>query len=179
MTTDRVGLDSQCLSFLIDIIYATSRPREEIAEQQLALLRIYLYGGITLEVTASVNSECMKIRNNEYADSHSSFMRTLFGVSPIKNPSAISYRADFFQEFHVGKKSRNDCEILAEAEDAGFDVLLTFDTNFYTRLSEKVTGIRLMQPTAYWLELAIPRGANLRTVPHYSNPLAQQNFWQW
>jgi hypothetical protein len=72
--TIQVGLDSQCLSYIIDIMGSTSRLSEKVATEQLALIRIYLYTEGTFWVTPQVANECKRIGSEEYRELHESFM---------------------------------------------------------------------------------------------------------
>lgn len=103
-------------------------------------------------------------------------MRTLFLDYPVQDAKAVQARAELFQSEHP---MLNDCRILAEAEELGFDVLLTYDNNFWKRLQNSSATTRLIKPSAYWAGLGVPRGAQPKTEPHHSNPLSSQSWWRW
>ncbi len=67
-----IGLDSQCLSFLIDAFIGVSAPSDALAEEKLALARISLYTPGTLWVTPTVVSECTRIRHEDRKSLHES-----------------------------------------------------------------------------------------------------------
>lgn len=171
----QVGLDSQCLSYLIDIISSTSRISESVADQQLSLIRIYMYAIGTFFVTPQVQSECLNIPSPEYRESHESFMSSLFGVLPVNDQGVVEKSTVRFYEKH---KKRGDCLVLAEAIDVGHDFLLTFDTRFVERLSG-LSETNLLSPSSYWESLKIPKGSSPNKVPSLGNPLSVQDFWQW
>jgi hypothetical protein len=52
MSTSRVALDSNCLSYLLDGIYAVTGPIGDLAEEQLALVRTMFYDEWPFYVTA-------------------------------------------------------------------------------------------------------------------------------
>ncbi|WP_341908545.1 type II toxin-antitoxin system VapC family toxin [Polaromonas sp. YR568] len=173
--TAQVGIDSQCLSYAIDAFAGISTPKDSLASQRIALTRLFFYLPGTLWVTPTVTAECAQIRNIERADLHASFIRVLFGEIPLNSPHSITARASLLQKHHRGV---NDCTIVAEAEDVGHTVLLTFDSDLGRHLAPH-TSVRLLQPLEYWNLLAIPLGSKPDKVPHPTNPLASQDWWRW
>lgn len=71
-----------------------------------------------------------------------------------------------------------DCLLVAEAEIVGAGAVLSFDKTMVRRLRPHAR-VRLMFPTEYWDELAIPRGTPPRWAPAPSNPLSPLSFWRW
>lgn len=172
----QVGLDSQCLSYLLDGISGVSEPTDSLAAEKVALLRSWFYLAGTFTLTETVLTEVRKIRNSERRDLHESAVRTLFLDYPVRDDDATTSRAKLFQAKHP---KQNDCRILAEAEELGLDILLTYDCKFWKRLRSSSAITRLMKPLDYWASLRIPRGAQPRTVPHHTNPLSQEMWWRW
>lgn len=172
----QIGLDSQCLSYLLDGIAGISEPADSLAAEKTALLRSWFYGHNTFTLTQTVVSEVENILDVKRRDFHTSFIRTLFLHSPVRDPDAIRTRAKQFQLKHP---ALNDCRILAEAEELGIDILLTYDDDFWKRLKNLSATTRLMKPSAYWASLGVPHGAPPRTVPHPTNPLSPQVWWRW
>lgn len=79
----QLGVDSQCLSYVIDAMASTSRPTQAVATQQLALIRLFFYLPETLWVTPTVTAECTRIRDIELAALHQNFINVLFGELPL------------------------------------------------------------------------------------------------
>lgn len=171
----QLGLDTQCYSYLIDGMSGVLCPTDNLGPQRIALLRLYIYLPGALWITKTVSEECARIRNTTRAQFHQSFSQTLFGELPLRNPVAIRKREFELAPFHKGK---NDCRILGEAEDVGHTVLLTFDAKFIRDLTSRTT-IRLIQPEAYWVSLAIPSGKKPDKLPAVENPLSLQTWWRW
>jgi hypothetical protein len=153
-----------------------SRPQETVAQQQLALIRLFFYQPETFFVTPTVTLECSRIRNIELAELHQSFINVLFGELKPSNPNAVQSRANALRAAH---NRENDCLVLAEAEDVKHDVLLSFDINFVRRLSSQTSTVRLIQPAEYWESLGISPGQPPVKTPHSTNPLAEQEWWRW
>lgn len=95
---------------------------------------------------------------------------------PIRDVNAVQARASQFQMTHPEPR---DCRILAEAEEIGLDIVLTYDHDFWKRLHGTSPTTKLVKPSAYWADLNVPRGAQPRTVPHHTNPLSQHLWWRW
>ena len=75
----QLGIDSQCLSYVIDAMAGISEPSDSLAVQKLALVRLFFHLPDTLWVTPTVTLECARIRNTDWAALHASFIRVLFG----------------------------------------------------------------------------------------------------
>ena len=171
-----VGLDSQSLSYLLDGIAGISEPTDPLAGEKTALLRTWFYKPKTFILTETVISEVSRIRNVDRREFHESFIRTLFLDYPVRDLAAVQARTLQFEVYHRG---HCDCRILAEAEELGLDFVLTYDNNFWKRLSKFSDTTKLMKPSAYWVNLGIPKGAKPATVPHHTNPLSEQSWWRW
>lgn len=174
--TLQVGLDSQCLSYLLDGIAGISEPTDPLASEKIALLRSWLYRSGTFTLTRTVVAEVANIPDVERRELHQSFMRTLFLDYPVQDVEAVQTRAELFQSKHP---MLSDCRILAEAEELGLDVLLTYDNDFWRRLQNSSATTRLIKPSVYWADLGVPHGAQPKTVPHHTNPLSPQSWWRW
>ena len=170
-----VALDSQCLSYLLDGIAGISEPTDSLAEEKKALLRSWFYKPGTFILTETVISEVGRIRNLDRREFHESFVRTLFLDYPVRDLAAVQARA---AEFEVHHPKPSDCRILAEAEELGLDLVLTYDHDFLKRLSTASGTTKLRKPSAYWTTLGIPKGVKPVTVPHHTNPLSGQSWWR-
>ena len=174
-STRHVGLDSQCLSYLLDGIAGISEPTDSLAEEKKALLRTWFYQPGTFILCETVISEVAMIRNLDRRRFHESFVQTLFLDYPVSDLAAVETRAKHFQRSHP---KLNDCRILAEAEELQLDFLLTYDDDFWKRLSATSSTTKLTKPSSYWSSLGIAKGANPVQVPHHTNPLSMQSWWR-
>jgi predicted nucleic acid-binding protein len=171
-----VGLDSQCLSYLLDAIAGISEPTDLLAEEKKALLRSWFYTPGTFVLTETVISEVSRIRNIDRREFHESFISTLFLEYPVRDLAAVQARAAQFEAYHPNS---NDCRILAEAEELRLNLVLTYDHKFWKRLYNVSGTTKLMKPLACWTSRGIPKGAKPVTVPHHTNPLSMQSWWRW
>ena len=81
--TRHVGLDSQCLSYLLDGIAGITEPTDPLAEEKKALLRTWFYQLGTFILTETVISEVAKIRKLDRHSFHETFLQT--NTDPIVN----------------------------------------------------------------------------------------------
>jgi len=176
MTDQRVGLDSQCLSYVIDAANGVIEPTDSLADERKALLRAWFYGPGRFFVSETVLSECTRIRDTERRALHESFGEITYWGLPVRDAGAVAKRAAEFALLHP---KTSDCRILAEAEDLLLDTLLTFDEQLMKRLSPASSTVVLATPSSFWLGLGIPRGARPRSIPHLTNPLSGQSWWRW
>ncbi len=170
-----ITLDSNCLSFLIAALEGIARPTDNLTDEKIALVRIYLYTSGTLWVTPTVKREFERIKDAAKKGRHQRWTSSNFGVRPVNDPSAIKRRGTNLKRFHPGK---NDRTVLAEAEDIGFATLLSFDQKFVKRLAPHAR-LTLTTPGEFWISLAIPKGAEPNKEPTPDNPLSMQQWWQW
>ena len=171
-----IGLDSQCLSYLIDAMQGVEEPSGDLAAEKVALFRTYLYTPGTLFVTRTVVDECARIRDVQRRELHDSYIGVLFGEWQLQDEQSIHSRAKDLESHHRGEF---DCRILAEAEEARFSALLSFDGQFVTHLSELTIGVQLTHPSSYWVKIGICIGAKPDKIPHSTNPLANEDWWRW
>lgn len=73
----RVGLDSQCLSYLIDAVAGIEEPTDPLAEERKALIRVWFYTPETYYVLETVAKEVSAIRAVERREFHEDFVRPL------------------------------------------------------------------------------------------------------
>lgn len=176
MTRQKVGLDSQCLSYLIDAANSVSEPTGPLADERKALLRVWFYGPGRFYVSETVLSECVRIRGIERRQLHESFGAITYWGLPVRDAGTVSKRVAELLLLHP---KVSDCRILAEAEDLALDTLLTYDKQMIKRLCAVSSRAALTTPSNYWLNLGILQGAIPHSVPHATNPLSGQSWWRW
>ena len=172
----KVGLDSQCLSYLIDAVAGVAEPIDPLAEERKALIRIWWYTPETFYVSEAVLGETAKICDVDRGALHKGFVNVLFLDLPVRDKNKVQTRSKQFELKHSGIL---DCRILAEAEDLGLDVLLTYDDKFHRRLGRASPVVQLLTPFSHWSSLGIPKGAKPVTEPHPTNPLSKERWWRW
>lgn len=169
-----IGLDSQCLSYLIDALSDVTSPADALAQERASLARIFFYSPGTLWTTITAEVECSRIRQVDRAELHRSWIAVHFGALPISDAHMIDERVALLRTEHRGE---NDCRILAEAESAKLNVLITNDKAFRRNLSAH-TEVLLAAPIEYWTSMAISAGTLPQKTPTPDNPLAKQTWWR-
>lgn len=170
-----VFVDSNCLTFVVDAVWGVARPTVEPVEEKIALFRSYVYAVSTLWAGPTVEHEFERMKDEEKKVRHRAATNSLFGIRRPDDIEAAARRAQTLSQYH---DDPDDCLVVAEAEGAFGEVLLTFDGDLIKRLGQH-SRIPIMRPTEFWEALAIPRGAQPRTVPRFDNPLAAQGWWRW
>ena len=161
MTEQRIGLDSNCLSYLIDAITNVIEPSDVQRDQRIAIVRVWFYVTGTYYVTDTVVTECAKIRDTNRQKLHSDFITALLFEEPASNSLVIQART---QNLFLSHPKWNDCRVLAEGEDIDLDTLLTCDYDFGTRLAGQSQITKLVTPSEFWIRLNIPRGVPPRVA---------------
>ena len=169
-----IGLDSNCYTYLIDTMQSLQEPTDPLAEQRIALFRVFLYRSEGLFLTPTVRREFEAIPSPGRATHHANWT-TLFPETQPIDQTRINTRATELGQFH---RDEGDCRIVAEAEDAGLRVMLTFDSGFIANLSSN-TVVALLRPLDFWNSLDIPKGSAPATKPRFDNPQSQQTWWRW
>ena len=179
MMTSWVALDSNSLSYLVDVMSSGQKPNCSLADQKIALLRIYLYRNEVLFLPPTVAAEYKRIKDDALERKHSIVRDRLLIDVPKSDLVVLKSRISKYSEFHPGAKNRKDCQILAEAELGGCPYLLTYDSRFLSNLKGKTQKIRMLTPLEFWDSLNIPRGSQPRLKPHSTNPLSKETWWIW
>lgn len=170
------AIDSQCLSYWLDALTIVEKPNDELSSEKIALVRVWFYTEGTFSATETVIDECLNIKDPIHREQHKSFIHSLLLEPRITDRIKIDDRVNELSHYHSGVA---DCRILAEAEEIGLDVLLTYDTKFIDKLAQLSSSVRVRRPSEYWDELAIDRDTNPITVPHPTNPLSNESWWRW
>ncbi|HSB82387.1 MAG TPA: type II toxin-antitoxin system VapC family toxin [Candidatus Methylomirabilis sp.] len=177
--TASVGVDTNVLAYLAQaasgIYDPAADPDAVLMPERVAAYRIFLHSAC-VAVTATVNEEIERTANpKERAELVG--WKDLLPVEVLNAPAdAIAQRARWFQRYH---HELQDCQIVAEAEIGGLEVLLTFDRTLRRRLDGRSPTLRLRSPSEHWRELQIPRGQPPRWSPTPTNPIADATWWRW
>ena len=147
----------------------------ELASEQVAALRLFLWKGFSVGRVAAD-----EVRNNPDAAKRGALESIIGSMLPEvwvqrHDDAAWTARVTELRAHHRGEM---DCRLVAEAEIVGASTVLSFDKRMVRNL-ESHGRVRVLFPTVYWNELAIPRGTQPKWTPAPSNPLAHATFWRW
>lgn len=171
----KIGLDTHCVSYLIDSWLYGDEPKDSLANERIALTRLFFYVPDTLRTTQTVVDECIKIKSPERAELHKSSIDTLFSQDQINFSEKVFHRSKYLEKFHSGI---NDCKVLAENEDVGNTHLITCDKNLIKNLSS-IANLLILKPTDAWQLLAPCKEARPNKLPEKSHPLSSRMWWRW
>ena len=179
MKNNKVSIDSNALSYLVDAMMNGKNPVGNEADEKIALFRVFLYSDDYLYVSPTVRAEYKKIKEEKKRTNHQEIADNLLEDILVSNYSLINTRAKEYNKFHSGKINEKDCKILAESEIGVCNLILTYDQGFYKKLHDKTHSIKMMKPSDYWVSLGIPHNSKPVTEPHPTNPLSKKTWWRW
>jgi hypothetical protein len=172
----KIALDSQCVSYILSAMAGGSKPTGALAAEKIALFRTYLYLRDTFYISPTVIEECNMMNDTANKNNHEDIIKTLFFETYTDDITEIETLINTCLSYH---SKEMDCRILAEAEVAGINVLLTYDFRFLKNLTVHPLQVRLEKPSTFWKKLSIPRGAIPNKTPRPTNPLAKNTWWKW
>jgi predicted nucleic acid-binding protein len=161
--------------FVIAALEGIAQPIDNLADQKIALVRIFFHNRGAFWVTQTVEREFERIKDARKLESHRSWTSAIFYVYRENDLEAVKRRSAELKQFH---SDEDDRMILAEAEDIRSDVLLSFDRDFVKRLGPQAR-IRLTTPLELWEDLGVPKGAQPKRGPAADNPLIGEQWWRW
>lgn len=176
MTEQRIGLDSNCLSYLLKTASGKLSEADVLYDECCALIRIWFYVPGRFYITDTVDFECSKISFEDLKELHQCFTSTSYWGVQVNHQELVANRKSSLNFSHKGEK---DCQALAEAEDAELSVLLTLDKKFLRHREEYFSEVQLLRPTEFWASLSIPKGVKPVHLPTQGHPLEFQKWWIW
>jgi len=147
----------------------------DLASERIAMIRSYLYGGCFFHVMPTVADEYSRIPSKTRRLTHEQVCNILLSDGPWElDKEAIMLRAQDLFTYHNRER---DCQVIAEAEAVGLEVLLTCDQDLIAKLGPRAKGLSIMKPTDFFTKLGIKPGAKPIWSPAPSNPLYDKNWW--
>jgi hypothetical protein len=178
MSQRRVAIDSNALTYLLDAVcdgYLPCADPDPGGPERVAMFRVFCYLTERPWVGPTVRAEYAAIVDASKREEHDRWTRYhLEDFELTGDAESVDARAKELKNHHC---HLDDCRVVAEAEAAGAEVLLTCDARMIKHLGSR-TGLALMRPTAFIASLAIPPGTPPHSVPADGNPLATQTWWR-
>lgn len=165
----RVALDADVVTQLLEALNWREGPAP--GAQGLAAVRIYFYLTNPL-VTPTVAAEIEQATETDWRNHHF---------------EEIARQDDFYRGCVKGMAERyidyhpdpRDCRVVAEAECAKAEALLTLSGDLVRGLGGQSEAINVRRPSEYWKRAHVPRGATPRTTPAEGSPLLSAGWWRW
>ena len=165
----RVALDADVVKQLLDALNWREGPAPDA--QGLAALRIYFYVTNPL-ITPTVAAEIEQAteatwRNHVFEEiaRQDDFYR-----------GCVKGMAERYIDYHPDPR---DCRVVAEAECAKADTLLTLNGGLVRGLGGRSEALNVRRPSEYWKRAHVPRGSTPRTTPAEASPLLRADWWRW
>lgn len=173
-----VALDSNALTYLLDAIsegYLPHADPDSISAERSAMFRLFCYGGCPLWVSPTVRTEYLRITAPAKRELHDRWARyQLEDVEPTVAAFLVDARATDLNNYH---DDLDDCHIVAEAEAAGAEILVTSDGDLIANLSPH-SRITILRASELLASLAIAQGTTPTWIPAEGNPLSGQTWWR-
>lgn len=149
----------------------------EVAPEREAAFLVFLHIEPIL-VLPTVKRQVARIPDADLRALHQGF-ELVHLEEPQLDEATVATRARELGQYHKGdQREEEDCRVVAEAELAGADSLLSFDKDLRKRLSP-YARLPLLAPSEYWTALGIPRGTRPPKEPDRSHPLYPEPWWRW
>lgn len=176
-----IGLDSQCFTYLFYNVLenceepeVSEKKKEKQKDEEIALVRIFLYSKSNLWLSPTVIDEYKKISDNTKLDIHNSRSSVhLCELIPKPSESEVDQLKDCLLKKH---NEENDCKIISEYKLYGVDTVLSYDSDLLKRIGslDQLSPLKIMSPSEFWKSLKIKKGSNPSKTPTKDNPLNNQ-----
>ncbi|OFW36723.1 MAG: hypothetical protein A3F70_16620 [Acidobacteria bacterium RIFCSPLOWO2_12_FULL_67_14] len=173
------AVDSNALTYLVNAIgvegYDPARDNYGLADERIAMSRLFMYGDCKLWVPPAVRTETADIPPGELRDAHNRMTwYQLLDHDSDASESAIERRMNELLRHHAGVK---DCRVVAETEGMELGYLITRDDRLQGRLQAHTT-VQIVRPTELWKSLGIDCAPPHAMVPAADNPLSAYHWWR-
>ncbi|MEM7747650.1 MAG: type II toxin-antitoxin system VapC family toxin [Pseudomonadota bacterium] len=177
--TNRVALDSNAMSYLIEALGSFSGPPTgNTAAEKIALARCFLYRQpeTVFCITPTVSAEFSKIPDQERLSEHANWALLHLQVLPKPSSTAdLIFRTNTLNAFH---SDVDDCRIVAECEALDVNMLLTSDRKFCNAMNRVGTTVGVLSGQQYWNEMAVSPGETPMMELHPDSPLNTATWWK-
>jgi hypothetical protein len=173
------AVDSNVLTYLVNAIgvegYDPARDTSGLADERIAMSRLFMYGDCRLWVPPVVRSETADIPPGELRDAQNrmTWYQLLDHDSGVTD-AIIERRVSELLQHHAGV---SDCRVVAETETMELGYLVTRDDRLHRRLQGH-TNVRIVRPTELWKSLDIHCVPPHAMVPAPENPLSACDWWR-
>jgi len=168
----RVALDADVLTRLAHALDWGGGPEPD--GQSVAAVRIYLYLTNPL-ITPTVITELEQAKESALSGWRNHHFEEIARLDEFYR-GCVKGMAERYIDYHPDPR---DCRVVAEAECARVQALLTLNPELVRGLSGRSEAISVARPSEYWQAARVPHGAAPRITPAEGNPLATAGWWHW
>jgi hypothetical protein len=172
----KITIDSNALTYLLQSMEPEYDPVNDLARtERIAMIRTFMYFSRSYYILPEVGKEYQRIKGQSWRKSHENLVGSLLHeVDWSMDENELTRKRDYFLSRH---SKAADCRVLAEAELANMDVLLSNDKKFIERLSD-LTAVNLTTPSSFWHLLGLSPGSDPLIIPNFTNPLYFKGWWR-
>jgi hypothetical protein len=168
----RVALDVDVLTLLVNAL--TWRGGSEPDAEAVSAARIFFYITNPL-ITPTVAAE-IEQANEPLLSNWKNYHFEEIAAPDDFYRGCVKGMANRYVDYHPDPR---DCRVVAEAECAKVEALLTLDAELVRGLSGRSEVISVVSPLQYWQAAQVPRGTSPRTSPSQGSPLLGADWWRW
>jgi hypothetical protein len=168
----RVALDVDVLRVLVNALNWRGGPEPDA--ESVAAARIYFYITNPL-ITPTVAAE-VEQANELLLSNWKNYHFEEFAAPDDFYRGCVKGMAERYIDYHPDPR---DCRIVAEAECARVEALLTLNADLIRGLSGRSEVISVIRPSGYWKRARVSAGSAGRIAPPAGNPLAGTDWWRW
>jgi len=177
---EKIAFDSNALTYFVESFsreYDPSSDHSPLREERIALLRCFFYLDDVPFLLPEVGKEYQRIKSDDHKRLHAVTVSFQFNevVWKLDEKSIDKLRREFFERH----PKHSDCQILAEAEVAKMNILLSCDGDFLKKLAANTDKVCLLKPSLYWERLHLPKGCPIRIEPLEGHCLFGKDCWKW
>ncbi len=171
-----ISLDSSTLNYLIEALDPKYNPVYDERSnylQRVSMIRIFFNGGLNCNILPQVLKEVGDICEHTMRETDEPTDGVLFHkIAPQCSELDLQKRTEELLQIHP---KENDCTLLAEAEFAGMDVLLTRDELFRNRLNP-LSKVEILFPSDCLGLINIQKDTQLEFNSLESNSLPHKSW---
>lgn len=168
----RVALDVDVLRLLVNALSWKGGPEPD--EESVSAVRVYFYITNPL-ITPTVAAEVEQAKELLLSNWKNCHFEEMAAPDDFYR-GCVKGMAERYIDYHPDPR---DCRVVAEAECAKVEALLTLNAELVHGLSGRSEVIGVVSPSEYWRAARVPQGTAPRYPPAKGNPLVGADWWRW
>jgi len=168
----RVALDADVLRLLVTVLNWHGGPEPDA--EPVSAVRIYFYITNPL-ITPTVAEELEQASEPALSNWRNCQFEEIAHQDDFYG-GCVKGMADRYLDYHPDPR---DCRVVAEAECAKVEALLTLNADLIRGLSGRSEAINVMRPSEYWKGARVPHGTVPPRMPLKGSPLLRADWWRW
>ena len=168
----RVALDVDVFRLLVNALNWRGGPKPD--GESVSAVRIYFYITNPL-LTPTVAAELEQANEPPLSNWKNYHFEEIAAQDDFYR-GCVKGMAERYVDYHPDPR---DCRVVAEAECAKVEALLTLNVELVRGLSGRSEVINVISPSEYWQAAQVLHGTRARTTPAEGSPLVGAGWWRW